>query len=135
MAAPVDISKLPRLTSRDAVGGELVSVDAEAGVVTARYLPPQELANPIGSLQGGYALAMLDDVSGSTTWFGGEGRPFTTAQISANFLKAAPMGEPLLGEGRIVHNGRRQSVVEAELRREKDGAVLVRATVTNVFLE
>ena len=135
MAEPVDLSKLPRLTSRDAVGGELVSVDADAGVVTARYLPPQDLANPIGSLQGGYALAMLDDVSGATTWFGGEGRPFTTAQISANFLKAAPMGEPLLGEGRIVHNGRRQSVVEAELRREKDGAVLVRATVTNVFLE
>ncbi|MDE0679378.1 MAG: PaaI family thioesterase [Gammaproteobacteria bacterium] len=135
MAEPVDLSKLPRLTSRDAVGGELVSVDAEAGVVTASYRPPQELANPIGSLQGGYALAMLDDVSGSTTWFGGGGRPFTTAQISANFLKAVPMGEPLLGEGRIVHNGRRQSVVEAELRREKDGAVLVRATVMNVFLE
>lgn len=135
MAEPVDLSKLPRLTSRDAVGGELVSVDAEAGVVTACYRPPQEFANPIGSLQGGYALAMLDDVSGSTTWFGGGGRPFTTAQISANFLKAVPMGEPLLGEGRIVHNGRRQSVIEAELKREKDGAVLVRATVTNVFLK
>lgn len=135
MAEPVDLSKLPRLTSRDAVGGELVSVDAEAGVVTASYRPPQELANPIGSLQGGYALAILDDVSGATTWFGGGGRPFTTAQISANFLKAVPMGEPLLGEGRIVHNGRRQAVVEAALKRERDGAVLVRATVMNVFLD
>ena len=135
MAEPVDLSKLPRLTSREAVGGELVSVDAEAGVVTARYRPPQELANPIGSLQGGYALAILDDVSGSTTWFGGGARPFTTAQISANFLKAVPMGEPLVGEGRTVHSGRRQSVVEAELKREKDGAVLVRATVMNIFLK
>ena len=135
MAEPVDLSQLPRLTSREAVGGELVSVDADAGVVTARYRPPPELANPIGSLQGGYALAILDDVSGSTTWFGGGGRPFTTAQISANFLKAAPMGEPLVGEGRIVHNGRRQCVVEAELKREKDGVVLVRATVMNVYLK
>jgi len=135
LAEPVDLSKLPRLTSREAVGGELVSVDAEAGVVTARYSPPPELANPIGSLQGGYALAILDDVSGSTTWFGGGGRPFTTAQISANFLKAVPMGEPLMGQARIMHNGRRQSVVEAELKREKDGAVLVRATVMNVFLK
>lgn len=132
---PVDLSKLPRLSSREAVGGELVSVDAEAGVVTARYRPPQELANPIGSLQGGYALAILDDVSGSTTWFGGGGRPFTTAQISANFLKPVPMGEPLLGEGRIVHKGCRQAVVEAELTREEGGAVLVRATVMNVFLK
>ena len=135
MAEPVDLSQLPRLTSREAVGGELVSVDADAGVVTARYRPPPELANPIGSLQGGYALAILDDVSGSTTWFGGGGRPFTTAQISANFLKAVPMGESLVGEGRIVHNGRRQCVVEAELKREKDGVVLVRATVMNVYLK
>ena len=134
MADPVDIARLPRLTSREAVGGELVSVDAQQGRVCARYKPPPELANPIGSLQGGYALAILDDVSGSATWFGCGGRPFTTAQISANFLKAVPMGEPLLGEGRIVHKGRRQAVVEAELKREKDQAVLVRATVLNVFL-
>ena len=135
MADPVDLSRLPRLTSREAVGGELVSVDAEQGRVAARYNPPPELANPIGSLQGGYALAILDDVSGSTTWFGCGERSFTTAQISANFLKAVPMGEPLLGEGRIVHRGRRQAVVEAELKREKDQAVLVRATVLNVFLK
>jgi len=135
LAEPIDLSQLPRLTSREAVGGELVSVDADAGAVTARYRPPPELANPIGSLQGGFALAILDDVSGSTTWFGGGGRPFTTAQISANFLKAVPMGEPLVGEGRTVHNGRRQCVVEAELKREKDGAVLVRATVMNVYLK
>ena len=135
MPEPADLSKLPRLSSRDAVGGELVSVDAEAGFVTASYRPPQELANPIGSLQGGYALAMLDDVSGATTWFCAGGRLFTTAQLSANFLKAVPMGEALLGEGRIVHNGRRQAVVEAALKRERDGAVLVRATVMNVFLK
>ena len=134
LAVPVDFSKLPRLSSREAVGGELVSVDAEAGVVTATYRPPQELANPIGSLQGGYALAMLDDVSGATTWLCGGERLFTTAQMSANFLKAVPMGETLLGEGRIVHNGRRQAVVEAALKRETDGAVLVRATVMNAFL-
>ena len=134
MPDPIDLSKLPRLTSREAVGGELVSVDGASGVVTARYQPPPELANPIGSLQGGFALAILDDVSGSTTWFGGGERPFTTAQISANFLKAVPMGEALLGEGRILHSGRRQAVVEAELKREKDQSVLVRATVLNVFL-
>ena len=132
---PVDLSQLPRLTSREAVGGELVSVDAEAGVATASYRPPKELANPIGSLQGGYALAMLDDVSGTATWFGSGGRPFTTAQISANFLKAVPMGEALLGEARIIHKGRRQAVVEAELKRESEDAVLVRATVMNVFLK
>ncbi len=135
MADPVDLSKLPRLTSGEAVGGELISVDADAGVAVARYNPPAQLANPIGSLQGGFALAMLDDISGSTTWFAGGQRPFTTAQISANFLRAVPMGEPLLGEGRIVHSGRRQSVVEAELKREKDESVLVRATVMNVFLQ
>ena len=134
MSASVDLSKLPRLTSREAVGGELIAVDVEAGLAVARYHPPGQLANPIGSLQGGYALAMLDDISGSTTWFACGERPFTTAQISANFLKAVPMGEPLLGEGRIVHKGRRQAVVEAELKREKDQAVLVRATVMNVFL-
>ena len=134
MAASINPGNLPRLSSREAVGGELLSVDAAAGIVSARYNPPPELANPIGSLQGGYALAMLDDVSGAATWFGGRERPFTTAQLSANFLKAVPMGEPLLAEGRIVHSGRRQAVVEAELKREGEQALLVRATVLNVFL-
>lgn len=135
MSASIDLSKLPRLTSREAVGGELISVNVEAGQAVARYKPPAQLANPIGSLQGGYALAMLDDISGSTTWFACGERPFTTAQISASFLRAVPMGEPLLGAARIVHRGRRQAVVEAELKREEDDSLLVRATVMNVFLK
>lgn len=135
MSVSVDPGKLPRLTSREAVGGELVSVDAGSGMAVVRYRPPTGLANPIGSLQGGYALAMLDDTSGAATWFSCGERPFSTAQISANFLKAVPMGEPLLGEGRVVHSGRRQAVIEAALKREQDGAVLVRATLLNIFLQ
>lgn len=135
MAASIDLAALPRLTSREAVGGELISVDAQRGSAVARYRPPAQLANPIGSLQGGFAVAMLDDISGSTTWFACGERPFTTAQISVNFLQAVPMGEPLLGAGRIVHSGRRQAVVEAELKREEDDSLLVRATVMNVFLK
>ena len=134
MTAGIDLSQLPRLTSREAVGGELVSVDVERGVAITRYEPPASLANPIGSLQGGFALAMLDDVSGTVTWFACGERLFSTAQMSANFIKPVPMGEPLLGEARVVHSGSRQAVVEAELKREKDPAVLVRATVLNVFL-
>ena len=131
----MDLSRLPRLSSREAVGGELLSVDTEQGSAVTRYRPPAGLANPIGSLQGGFALAMLDDVSGTVTWMTCGERLFSTAQLSANFLKAVPMGEPLLGEGRVIHSGKRQAVVEAELKREKDQAVLVRATVLNVFLK
>ena len=131
----MDLSRLPRLSSREAVGGELLSVDTERRAAVTRYQPPAGLANPIGSLQGGFALAMLDDVSGTVTWMTCGERLFSTAQLSANFLKAVPMGEPLLGEGRVIHSGKRQAVVEAELKREKDQAVLVRATVLNVFLK
>ncbi len=133
MAAEIDLSQLPRLTSREAVGGELLRVDRERRVAVARYQPPPELANPIGSLQGGFALAMLDDVSGAVTWLCCGERLFSTAQLSANFLKPVPMDEPLLGEARVIHSGQRQAVVEAELKRENDPAVLVRATVLNVF--
>ena len=131
----MDLSRLPRLSSREAVGGELLSVDIQQRAAVTRYQPPAGLANPIGSLQGGFALAMLDDVSGTVTWMTCGERLFSTAQLSANFLKAVPMGEPLLGEGRVIHSGKRQAVVEAELKREKDQAVLVRATVLNVFLK
>ena len=129
----MDIERLPRLTSREAVGGELLSMDVGRGLGVARYKPPAALANPIGSLQGGYALAILDDVSGFTTWFACGERPFTTAQISANFLRAVPIGEPLLGEGQIVHRGRRQAVLHAELKREDDRSLLVSATILNMF--
>jgi len=131
--AEIDLSQLPRLASREALGGELLWVDAERRMAAARYQPPASLANPIGSLQGGFALAMLDDLSGAVTWFSCGEKLFSTAQLSANFLKAAPMGEPLLGEGRVIHSGRRQAVVEAELKRESDSAVLIRATMLNIF--
>jgi acyl-coenzyme A thioesterase PaaI-like protein len=46
------------------LGREVLSVDAETGVVNLRFVAKPEFANRHGSVQGGFLAAMLDSATG-----------------------------------------------------------------------
>ena len=129
------MEKPPPIKARDLLGGEAIGFDEDTGGGKGRYIPDEGLMNPAGTVLGGYLSAMLDDVAGMATWYAGGKRMFATAQMSTSFLRAAKLGEPLIGESTVTGHGKRQAFAEATLSRESDGRIIAKATLVQTFLD
>jgi len=44
-------------------------------------------------------------------------------------------GEAIIGTAEVIKHGRTQAYIEAKMERESDGALLIRATATNIMLD
>lgn len=129
------MEKPPPIKARELLGGDAIGFDEETGVGSVRYVPDEGLMNPAGAVLGGYLSAMLDDVAGLATWYASGKRMFATAQMSTSFLRAAKLGEPLIGESTLTGHGKRQAFAEATLSRESDGRIIAKATLVQTFLD
>jgi len=105
------------------------------GRAVVRFRPDERMTNPFGTIQGGILAAMLDNCIGPAMVSAAPDRRGTLVQLSVNYLGAARPGEPLLGSAEVIKLGRTQIVVDAWLKRESDGELLVRGTGTNLLLE
>jgi len=98
------------------VGFDLVEVDE--GSATFVTTPSQQHVNPLGSIHGGLALAVLDSACGCavhTRLAAGEG--YTTIEIKTNFVRpVAPESGQLVCKAAVLHLGRRTALAEAQLR-------------------
>ena len=106
-----------------------------SGRARCRFLPTEEMTNPLGAIQGGILAAFFDDTMGPAVFSISEGRGFTTVSLNVSYLRAAKPGEPVVCEATVVKHGRSQAYVEASLSRESDGALLARASSVNLFLD
>ena len=102
--------------------------------MVCRFAPTPEMENPYGVIQGGLLAAMIDNMVGPAVFSVAPDRRSTTIYLSVSFLSPARPGEILRGVAEVVKAGRSQVYVEARLEREADGALLVRATATNLLL-
>jgi uncharacterized protein (TIGR00369 family) len=130
----VDVTTLPPLPVREALGGTLLAVDNETGAGRIRYLPGERLANTVGHVFGGFLAAMVDDAAGLAAWFGGGQRMFATAQLSVNFLRPAKPDDVLVADVAMTSIGSKQMFVDVKIAREVDGKLLVTGTVIQVFV-
>jgi len=131
----VDLAQLPRIELRQLLNGEVVALDIDRGQAAIRYLPPAQMKNPNGSIQGGFITAMLDDVAGLLTHFACGERAFSTAHISLAFLRPAPAGEWLAAEATLVQAGRRQALLDVSLVREDGGKLCAKGSLLQVFVD
>lgn len=121
---------LPAPEAVQTLGGELISVDPEHGVVETLFEGRREFTNPIGYIQGGFLAAMLDDTMGpalACILRAGEFAP--TLSLTVQFLRPAMPGA-LQGLGRVVRRGERVCHLAGELLQ---GSALV-ATASAVAL-
>jgi len=116
------------------LGGEVVALDIEARTAGIRFRPPKSMANPNGTLQGGFILAMLDDVSGMLSWFSGGEKNFATSVASVNYLQPVPMGQDLLADASVRSADDKQLMLETVLRLDGVDEPLARASLINVFV-
>ena len=109
-----------RLLSR-----EVLSVDAETGEVTLRFVAKPEFANRHGTVQGGFLAAMLDSATGMAVMLSlPPDMTAVTTRLDVSYLKPASIG-PLRATSRVVRRDARSADVEAHLM---DDAGVVLAT-------
>jgi uncharacterized protein (TIGR00369 family) len=88
-----------------------------------------EFLNPLGTVQGGFLTAMLDDTVGPTATAALPAGQFTqTLEIKTSFLRPAKVG-PIFAEARVVHRGRDILFLEGFLC-DAEGRMLATATAT-----
>jgi uncharacterized protein (TIGR00369 family) len=109
-------------------------IEIESGRAVVRFSPIEQMENPFGQIQGGILAGMIDNCVGPAVGATTPDRQTTTIQMSIHFLKPVIAGETIIGTAEVVKYGRTQAYVEANLTRESDGELLVKATATNLFL-
>ncbi|SOZ39177.1 PaaI family thioesterase [Cupriavidus neocaledonicus] len=110
------------------LGGEVRTVDTEAGTLEAAYVAKDTFLNPAGQVQGGMLGAMLDDVTAMlVTSTLANGEACSTLNLNLSFLRPGRPG-PLQGRARLERRGRNVCNVVGQLW--QDGQLLATATAT-----
>lgn len=105
--------------------------EAEAGRVVFVYEPVFDHYNPLGSVHGGIAAALLNSVMGCcihTTLKAGTG--YTTVEIKVNYVRAMTHKTgPVRAEGKVINVGSRIATSEGRLV-DGAGKLLAHGTTT-----
>jgi uncharacterized protein (TIGR00369 family) len=119
----------------DLLGMELLEVDSAAGRVRMRYQPREECRNPMGNIQGGIVVAMLDDAAAFAAIVkSGKRIGIPTIELKTSFFAPARAGVPLFATGRCLRLGKRIAFMEADLTDEA-GTLLARLTTSAIPIE
>jgi uncharacterized protein (TIGR00369 family) len=109
---------------------KLVEVD-EKGFAVFEGTPSERVYNPIGTVHGGYAAALLDSACGCAVHaMLAPGQSYTTLELKIAYHKAMTKDTgPVRAEGRVLSIGRRAAFSEAKLL-DSQGRLLASATST-----
>ncbi len=106
-------------------------VEAEDGRVVFQGTPTFDYYNPIGTVHGGWACALLDSCMScavQTTLKAGFG--YTTGELKVNFVRAlTDQTGPVRAEGKVIHPGRQLATAEGKLF-GADGKLYAHGTTT-----
>lgn len=110
-------------------------VEAGDGVVLFEATPGPDLLNPLGGVHGGWALTLIDTVTGCaahSTLPAGVG--YASIETKANFSRPIKADTGLIrAEGRVVSRGR--TIISAEGKIiDREGRVLAHGTSTVMVL-
>lgn len=117
------------------LGQEILEIDSEAGWVKMKFQPIDACRNPMGNVQGGIVVAMLDDAAAFAAIIkSGKRIGIPTIELKTSFFAPAKAGVPLYAEGRCLKLGKRIAFMEADLFDEA-GTLLARLTTSAIPIE
>lgn len=110
-------------------------IRVEPGKVVFQGEPMYEFYNPIGSVHGGWAAALLDSCMGCAVHSTlPAGRGYTTIELKVNMVRALTKETgPVRAEGWIVHGGRQVATAEGRLT-GADGKLYAHGSTTCLIL-
>ena len=116
------------------LGMTVLAIDQVAGTVRVQFTPKPEFCNPMGNVQGGFIVAMLDDTAALAAIVkAGTRIGIPTIELKTSFFGPAKAGAPLFADGRCVKLGKRIAFMEADLT-DAAGTLLARLTTSAVPL-
>ena len=109
---------------------------AEPGIITFQSVPGFQHYNPIGSVHGSYAAALLDSAMGLAVHsMLPAGSGYTTLEFKISFIRGMTKDTgPVKSEGRTLSVGRRAATAEGRITDSK-GRLLAHATTTCLVFE
>lgn len=120
-----------RIPSAKTLGSEIFAVDRAAGLARARFVASPAFCNPMGVIQGGFLVAMLDEIMAVAALAHADLEiQYPTLELKTSFLAPARPGT-LIGEGRVLRRGKQIAFLEGHLSDEAQ-TILARATATAI---
>jgi uncharacterized protein (TIGR00369 family) len=109
---------------------------AEPGMISFQSVPGFRHYNPIGSVHGSYAAALLDSAMGLAVHsMLPAGSGYTTLEFKLSFIRGMTKDTgPVRSEGRTLNVGRRAATAEGRITDAK-GRLLAHATTTCLVFE
>jgi uncharacterized protein (TIGR00369 family) len=110
-------------------------VEASEGFVAIEGMPHSRFYNPHGAVHGGWALTLIDSVTGCAGHtLLPQGTGYTTLETKTNFVRAI-MAEtgPVRAEGRVLASGRRIITAEGRIT-DANGRLLAHGGSTLLVL-
>ena len=117
------------------LGQEILEIDSAAGLVKMKFQPVAACRNPMGNIQGGIMVAMLDDAAAFAAIIkSGKRIGIPTIELKTSFFAPAKFGVPLFATGRCLKLGKSVAFMEADLFDEA-GTLLARLTTSAIPVE
>lgn len=111
------------------LGMKIISHEPETLTMRMTFDPPAEACNPIGNVQGGIVVAMLDNAMGYNSFISmGMVNQQASIDIHTHFFNPVPMGRVEV-EAKVVKTGRSVVFVEGWLY-DSEGKLAARAVST-----
>ncbi|WP_260609234.1 PaaI family thioesterase [Streptomyces sp. WAC 01325] len=110
--------------------------EVQKGRIVISIETQPEFSNPMGTVHGGIISTLLDSVMGCAVHTClPAGTAYATLELKVNFIRAAAVkGLELVGEGTVIHLGRRTATAEGKVH-DSGGKLVAHATTTCIILD
>lgn len=95
------------------LNGILVAIGE--GEMEVEYVVREDMCNPMGTLHGGIAATILDDIVGTMVYALGGEFGFTSVNLNCDFLNPAVVGDVLTARSAVIRAGKNIVHVEGRL--------------------
>lgn len=75
--------------------------------LTATFLVRPDMCNPMGTLHGGVAASMMDDLLGATVFAVSNGGVYASVNLNVDYLEAVPQGQTVSVRTELIRSGSR----------------------------
>lgn len=94
-------------------------IDVGDGFIEIEFDARPDMCNPIGTLHGGTAAMILDDVIGMCMFSLGKSHVYTSLTLNVDFMGGIKLGGKMRAKANIIKQGRQIVVIEAMIYDEK----------------